>query len=215
MSNNILNEELSQMKYLFGYKAGKVISEQVKPQEPGKQTPAPGFKLSGITKDNVQKFIEVSEDFLKSIGAFNQEDPAEVNKLRVAFREQAKQRQAQGQPPGEPTELNSYKNELELLNLINTEMIKMALLTAAQQGLTPEMIAGMSDADIITRLKPSWMASKVWPSVQELGGSWLQPFADGKRDWVALYNKYYPDGDFINIWKNALTTKLKELGIQP
>lgn len=34
MSNNILNEELSQMKYLFGYKAGKVISEQAQPTQP-------------------------------------------------------------------------------------------------------------------------------------------------------------------------------------
>lgn len=33
MSNNILNEELNQMKYLFGYKAGKVISEQAQPTQ--------------------------------------------------------------------------------------------------------------------------------------------------------------------------------------
>jgi len=35
MENNILNEELNQMKYLFGYKPGKVISEQTTP------TPSP------------------------------------------------------------------------------------------------------------------------------------------------------------------------------
>lgn len=215
MSNNILNEELNQMKYLFGYKAGKVISEQALPQQPAKQQPSPGFKLSGITKDNVQKFVEVTNDFLKSIGILEEQDPAERKRLLDAFKQKAKERQAMGQPAGSPTELDNYNNQIELLNLINTEMLKIALLVAAQQGLSPEMIGNMSDDDIIRQLKPSWSVSQVWPSVQEVGGSWLQPLTDGKKDWVALYNKYFPNGTFANIWKNAVMAKKKELGIQP
>lgn len=50
MSKNILNEELNQMKYLFGYKAGKVISEQTQPTP---QTSAQGNPLVKVIYDMV------------------------------------------------------------------------------------------------------------------------------------------------------------------
>ena len=53
MNNNILNEELSQMKYLFGYKPGKVISEQTSTQQqPVKQNqPAQPTPEEPVTQD--------------------------------------------------------------------------------------------------------------------------------------------------------------------
>lgn len=54
MKNNILNEELQQMKYLFGYKPGKVISEQATSgvQPNPKQAAQP-------STNNVQLFSEL------------------------------------------------------------------------------------------------------------------------------------------------------------
>lgn len=51
MSNNILNEELNQMKYLFGYKPGKVISEQT---QTSPQVPNPKNTLVNLILDMVK-----------------------------------------------------------------------------------------------------------------------------------------------------------------
>lgn len=68
MSNNILNEELSQMKYLFGYRAGKVISEQAVPVSASTET-LPGYKLGVIkNQDDLKKFFELNYQILKTAG---------------------------------------------------------------------------------------------------------------------------------------------------
>jgi len=51
MENNILNEELNQMKYLFGYKPGKVISEQT---QTSPQAPNPKNALVNLILDMVK-----------------------------------------------------------------------------------------------------------------------------------------------------------------
>lgn len=79
MEKNILNE-IDQMKYLFGYKPGKVISEQVNPTTPSQNgetkpsfTEIEGvvYKLPGITDlAKLQNFISVGKiaDLVKSMG---------------------------------------------------------------------------------------------------------------------------------------------------
>lgn len=71
MSKNILNEELNQMKYLFGYKAGKVISEQENqpsPEVPTKtETPQWKLKLTNNPQD-LGVFLRVGSEDLKPAG---------------------------------------------------------------------------------------------------------------------------------------------------
>ena len=79
MEKNILNE-IDQMKYLFGYKAGKVISEQVNPTTPSQTgetkpsfTEIEGvvYKLPGITDlAKLENFTSVGKiaDLVKSMG---------------------------------------------------------------------------------------------------------------------------------------------------
>ena len=65
MSKNILNEELNQMKYLFGYKAGKVISEQELPTKT--ETPPWKIKLTDNPQD-LEVFLGVGSEDLKPAG---------------------------------------------------------------------------------------------------------------------------------------------------
>ena len=79
MEKNILNE-IDQMKYLFGYKAGKVISEQVNPTTPpqtGETKPSFAtingvvYKLPGITDvAKLENFTSIGKvaDLVKSMG---------------------------------------------------------------------------------------------------------------------------------------------------
>lgn len=71
MSKNILNEELNQMKYLFGYKAGKVISEQENqpsPEVPTKtDTPQWKLKLTNNPQE-LEVFLGVGSEDLKPAG---------------------------------------------------------------------------------------------------------------------------------------------------
>lgn len=78
MSKNILNEELNQMKYLFGYKPGKVISEQVKSTTGGTKEESTFFtkdgvayRFPGITDDvKLDKFLDRGklQDFVNFMG---------------------------------------------------------------------------------------------------------------------------------------------------
>jgi hypothetical protein len=56
--SNLINEELETIKYLFGYKKGKVISEQEKPVTPVSVPTAPAAAPTALTAPDVIKKIQ-------------------------------------------------------------------------------------------------------------------------------------------------------------
>jgi len=87
MSNEILNEELGQIKYLFDYKAGRVISEQnVSPEiTPKEVTPEWKIKLTNNPQD-LSVFMQTGSPDLKPAGLLNKAfDDYEKTKDRAAY----------------------------------------------------------------------------------------------------------------------------------
>lgn len=246
MDKKILNEELQQMKYLFGYKAGKVISEQrgllnenppakppktkpTKPQVPTPKQPAKVYKIEGINADNIEKFRETSDEFLRSLGLFyTSNDILQLrnNWVKLAKqiqgctlanslqREDCKQLRAAQTKFKEAQAFHEYFNEGAQL------VFKTLLSAAADMGWKPETISSLTKNDLVKALQnyqtgmpytqyyttffPDDTNPKKWGEFQG------QTVARNHAELIDLLG----GDELIEKLKRAVETKMKELGIQ-
>lgn len=136
MEKNILSE-IDQMKYLFSYKAGKVISEQDNPTKPSFATiDGVVYKLPGITDvAKLENFTSVGKpaDFVQSMGI----DFGWLNNY-----ERLKQ-ENKGK-----TDYNWVKGD-KLWNIWNAT--RGVLDTIAKLGITPERLKDRSVQEVIMK----------------------------------------------------------------
>jgi len=211
-----LLSELSQMKYMFGYKPGRVISEQTKPVTPvpNKGPQASPYKLPGITKDNIQKFIDVNEQFMTSLGMFTNNTYSELYK-------KMSQREACSSPESKECKdarLNyfSAKAKQDYFNEAYQLVMRTLLTRAANYGWTPEMIDGLSENNLITYLDGTGLPFIEY-SAPGTGKIKYGTLENQKNDVVRnvsdLLNLVGGEENVKPKLKQAIEIKKKELGI--
>lgn len=208
MKNNLLNEELNQMKYLFGYKAGKVISEQVPPKKqiPQPKTQAPSFRIEGITNDNIGKFVEVNDEFLKKIGLY-QDPQSEDPKLRQNDFNAKKSRDQKAMADARH-ELQKSEGGKRWWNEAYRLLYNTLLTSAAESGWYPSTVDRLTTSNLISSLTSH---NTVWP-YQKYGDGNSFKYEPGVGNWGQLISSM--EDDIKEKLKQILTLKFQELGIK-
>ena len=194
MSKNILNEELNQMKYLFGYKPGQVISEQTPP----KTEVAPTYKLSGITADNIKKFVEVTEEFLQKLGILY--DVSNEDKMKFRQEHKTNPERAQYQYDQKQA-IKDWWNEAETL------LMNRLLTAAALYGWEPDAISTLNKDSFLKELT----TYKTSLPYQLIPGT--QTKVTPAKDWGEIIDGIGEDVVKESL-KKAIQMKLQELGIK-
>jgi hypothetical protein len=213
-----LLSELSQMKYMFGYKPGKVISEQTKPVTPvpNKGPQASPYKLPGITKDNIQKFIDVNEQFMTSLGMFTDNSYTELRK-QISSAAACKSPESQECKEAK-TKYASAKARQDYFNEAYQLVMRTLLTRAANYGWTPEKIDGLSEDNLIKALEGTGLPFIEYTSSFDSGpkvkyGSYESQKNDVVRNVADLLRLVGGEENVKPKLKQALGIKMKELGI--
>jgi len=146
MEKNVLSE-ISQMKYLFDYKAGKVISEQIEPKDSKEEMvfftdDGVAYKLPGITDlAKKDKFIRPTK--IEEITGFFNVSPQWVQNLRKNL----------VTVQGDKVKSLEFYRASPVWNL-NNGLIQI-MTDVAKQGITPDKLSNPSVKNWI-KSQPYW-----------------------------------------------------------
>lgn len=198
-----------------------VIKEQIKPKDPvpSKNQVAPSYKLPGITKDNISKFIEVNEEFLSSLGLIW--DVYETPRYKELSRKAQGTRQQPGPCRRNPDtggynnwrecqplekEMKEYTTGMKWRKQSMGDFMRGLLTTSAKEGWTPTVLEGLSGDDVKRSL--SLVSIKI-PSVQsDYDNSW---YNGGIKNSNEMYDTF--EDELKPALKKAIEIKMQQLGI--